>query len=380
VILFVIVGRLGKTLTTSKLIPIIDTKLFEKIYVFKEKRGDPIEGVKYITIPDNLLTRTIFRPRLLRRLYELLQIIYYSIYLHPDVINAYQLVPKGWNGFLAAKISKSICITSMIGGFPELETYLKFKKLGKKINLYVLRHSDFVTTKGITVTEYIIKHGIDPSNISAFNGSINTNIYNSKIEQNRNIDLIFVGTFRELKGPNRFVMIVKALSRLYPDIKAIMLGDGDLYKSTLSLINNVGLEHNIVLKGYVEDTYNYYQQTKIIIMPSQNEGLSTAMLEAMACGCVPIVSNVGCQNEAVKHRYNGFLVENYQDIEKYVYYIKYLLTNPNQLNTMSTRCQNFIERKYSSHAQAEIYSNIISNTLNKSYSNKKKKVILNIEN
>ncbi len=358
--LFIIVGRLGKTLTTSKLIPIVETNLFNKIYVFREEKGDSINGVDYITIPNNIWLRTIFKPTLLRRLYELLEIVYYAICLRPDIINSFQLVPKGWNGFLAAKISRSVCITSMIGGYPEFDTYLRFRKIGKIINIFVLNNSDFVTTKGEKVTKYIIKNGVKSSNIQTFNGSINLNIYNSNKVKKRNIDLIFVCTFSELKGPDRFVRIVKEISFLYPDIKAVMLGNGYLYLSIITLIKSLGLEHNIIMEGFVEDTYNFYQQSKIIIMPSRSEGLSSAMLEAMACGCVPIVSDVGCQNEAVINEYNGFLVENYKDLEKYVNYVEYLLSEPDKLNLMSARCQDIIQQKYSPQAQSEIYSNIIS--------------------
>lgn len=47
----------------------------------------------------------------------------------------------------------------------------------------------------------------------------------------------------------------------------------------------------------------------IFLMPSRFEGLPMALLEAMACGCVPVVSNRGSIPAVVDDGHNGFLVE-----------------------------------------------------------------------
>ena len=52
-----------------------------------------------------------------------------------------------------------------------------------------------------------------------------------------------------------------------------------------------------------------------------------AMLEAMACGCVPVVSNVGNIRDAARHAENAFLVNDYTDIKSFAKYIHSLLSD-----------------------------------------------------
>src|SRR5678816_1608085 len=63
----------------------------------------------------------------------------------------------------------------------------------------------------------------------------------------------------------------------------------------------------------------------IFLMPSRYEGLSMALLEAMAAGCVPIVSNRGSMPTVVEDGRNGFLVDP-GDITQIVGKLKFLLS------------------------------------------------------
>ena len=48
---------------------------------------------------------------------------------------------------------------------------------------------------------------------------MDTNLFNYKQEINKDIDIIFVGTFRKLKGPDRIVMMSNDLKKYFPNIK-----------------------------------------------------------------------------------------------------------------------------------------------------------------
>jgi glycosyltransferase involved in cell wall biosynthesis len=63
----------------------------------------------------------------------------------------------------------------------------------------------------------------------------------------------------------------------------------------------------------------------IFLLPSRFEGLSLALLEAMAAGCVPIVSSRGSMPSVVEDGHNGFLIEP-GDIVQLVGRLKFLLS------------------------------------------------------
>ena len=95
-------------------------------------------------------------------------------------------------------------------------------------------------------------------------------------------------------------------------------------------------------------------------MPSRSEGLPMAMLEAMSCGCVPVISNVGNVKDAAHDGENAFVVDDYLDIEAFVDRIHQLLDDEELRNEMSKNCVKLILEKYTLEKQTEIAKNIIN--------------------
>jgi glycosyltransferase involved in cell wall biosynthesis len=126
------------------------------------------------------------------------------------------------------------------------------------------------------------------------------------------------------------------------------------------MIETLGLSHSISIEGYIEKPEGYLQRAKIILMPSRSEGLSTAMLEAMACGCVPVVSNVGCMNEAAIQAETALIVNNYLDIESYTASVLLLLRDSSMLASLSRKASVFVRERYCIEAQARVFTKIIT--------------------
>lgn len=76
-------------------------------------------------------------------------------------------------------------------------------------------------------------------------------------------------------------------------------------------IKNLPKKKNIIYLPNVpyEKMPEVYQQVDALLLPSYREGLSLALLEAMACGLPIIAFNVSSMPEAVEHQKGGFLVE-----------------------------------------------------------------------
>lgn len=341
--------------------PIQATGLFRRIIVFSEKKGYAYPDVQYITL-DFLGKISILRLRqFIRILVEPIQLIYYALKLRPGLINSYQLVPKAYYNFLASSITRSTCMISSIGGIPEVKTYLKFPHFFESINIFVLKHTDIVTTKGYAVTNYIKKKGVKPEKIFTFNGAIDTSIYYNQ-NLRRDIDVLFVGSLIEVKGPDRFVKIIKILYSRHIRISAVMLGDGNMRNAINDLIEENELQGIIKMPGFIENPLAYFRRAKILLMPSRSEGLSTAMLEAMACGCVPVISNVGCMTEAAINEYNSLVVDDYKDISAYVNSISHLLDNTEKLKKLSLEATSLVQAVYSIENQCRIFKMILKST------------------
>ena len=105
---------------------------------------------------------------------------------------------------------------------------------------------------------------------------------------------------------------------------------GEIHKSGKNKLNkvikNLNLGENIIFLGYVpgEELVRLYNTADLFIRFRWCEGFGLPSLEAMACGCPVIVSNVGSLPEVVGDA--GVLV-NVDDMEEWVEKIYYILTH-----------------------------------------------------
>ena len=296
--IFLVVGRLGKNLVASKALPVVSSGIFSKIYIFSEEPGLAVDGVKYIILPDFVRhIRPGFLKRIIRIIYEPLQLTFYAWRLRPAIIHGYYTIPKGLNSLIASKMSGSKCIISIIGGKEEIERSLFIKRFSQPFNMWFLKKAHHVTTKGRKTMNTCLAMDLRRKKISVFNGAIDTRRFCYQGEK-KDIDLLFAGYFDEYKGPQRALEIIRRVSEEIPGIRALFIGKGPLFLSTREKARELGLSENITFAGYVNDAEKYFKRSHILLFPSANEGLSTAMLEAMACRCVTITSDVGNQTEA----------------------------------------------------------------------------------
>jgi len=120
----------------------------------------------------------------------------------------------------------------------------------------------------------------------------------------------FVGRLNEIKNlgtlVDGFSIAYEALKRVC-NPKLILVGDGVQRKILLNKSRELHIEDSVLFPGDVADVRPYLQQSDVFVLPSWTEGLSNALLEAMACGLPVIVSNVGGNKEVITHKENGLL-------------------------------------------------------------------------
>lgn len=90
--------------------------------------------------------------------------------------------------------------------------------------------------------------------------------------------------------------------------KLNIIGDGELKKELLDYVKRENLiEVNFL--GVVKDVENYLKSSQIYIMSSIYEGLSLSLIEASVSGISVICTDVGSNDEIIKDRINGIIVE-----------------------------------------------------------------------
>lgn len=147
----------------------------------------------------------------------------------------------------------------------------------------------FVSTE--TKDDFIFKRFINKKSIILAN-YVNADevIEKSQLTQSQDIfDVIYLGRFEDVKNPLFFVELVKQLVENNDNLKAVMVGDGILFKEAQDAIASYGLEANIKLMGYQNNPYPILKNSKILVIPSLWEGFGLNAVESMILG-VPVVA------------------------------------------------------------------------------------------
>ncbi len=141
-------------------------------------------------------------------------------------------------------------------------------------------------------------------------------------ETAKKYDLVFSGRLVKSKGIFLLLKAIKSIKHQASSIKLVIVGSGPLEGKIRKYIKKNKLENNVVFSGWlatVDDLAKVYNQSKIFVMPSFNEGGPRTPLEAMACKVPVITSRVGIMIDIIKSGENGLFINwDTKDIAKKV--------------------------------------------------------------
>lgn len=152
--------------------------------------------------------------------------------------------------------------------------------------------------------------------------------------------IVFAGRLCEQKRPFLLAEILKKVQKQGLKFSVLIIGDGELKGEFENLINHYNLTRNVRLLGSVshERWLEILSVADIFLMPSQYEGISIALLEAIASGVVPVVAKVGGQEEIVTQDLGILVQHGDNELKEYVNAVCQLVSNPKELKEKSQQC------------------------------------------
>lgn len=174
-----------------------------------------------------------------------------------------------------------------------------------------LKQADKIITVSNATKEYVLSLGANPNKIKVLHNGVDLKRFKPlplvKAEMRKKLgipkDAKVVLTVRRLVYKNGVDTLIDAANlavKKKPNLVFIIAGKGPDMASVQSQIEQLGLEKNIKLTGFVadQDLSLYYNTADLFVLPSKSgEGLPLVALEAMACGLPVIATNVGGINE-----------------------------------------------------------------------------------
>jgi glycosyltransferase involved in cell wall biosynthesis len=230
-------------------------------------------------------------------------------------------------------------------------------RLRQAVKLWTVRNlSDAV----VTVSDYLrnllvaagfpakkvvrIYNGIAPEKFSATgNGHL-------RRELNCHNGEILVGTVanvRQSKGHEYLIRAAHRLSREYPQVRFLAVGDVDskLGAPLFRLVEELGLQDRFYFLGFRPDVPQILNELDMFVLPSTSEGFPLVALEAMAAAKPMVVTRSGGPQEVVEDGRTGFLVSP-GSAEELADGIRRLLADPDRGRRMGQEAKAKLQREF----------------------------------
>ncbi len=180
--------------------------------------------------------------------------------------------------------------------------------------------------------EYVPGVGIDIDKINSIQG----NKEELCKELNISSDSILLLSVGELNDNKNHKVVIQALPDLPSKIHYIICGIGPLKEQHEQLANELKVSERLHLLGYRSDVIKIMKSCDIFVFPSKREGLSVALMEAMASNLPCIASNIRGNNDLIQNSKNGFVYK-FDDHKGYKDGIKWIIENREKAKEICNR-------------------------------------------
>lgn len=119
---------------------------------------------------------------------------------------------------------------------------------------------------------------------------------------------VFTGRLHAGKGLVELLDAWRLIANQRPQATLWLVGEGPLHDDLRARIEALGLGEQVVLAGAFDDVADVLASADVYFLPSREEGMSVALLEAMALGLPVIASDIPGNRQIVEHEQQGLLV------------------------------------------------------------------------
>lgn len=205
--------------------------------------------------------------------------------------------------------------------------------------------------------------GLSPDRVFRLQNAVDTDSCRPPLVDERATlrTIVFVGSLGNRKNP---FAVLRALANLqdtgFADAHAIFVGpftDEAAKARFMSLRGDLGLGKSVELTGFRSDVVPFLHQASVFVLPSGQEGLPGALVEAMSAGLPTVVTDVGSMGETVTAAGCGFVVD--EDDASLQRAITHIWTSPGQWADFSARGREYALEHFGLDLVANRYQEVL---------------------
>jgi len=232
----------------------------------------------------------------------------------PDVIFNYWLYPDGYAAVRAGKILGVPAIVGSIGS--------DLRRITDPFTRHYVTKTVRAADAVVTVSEELRRRAIDlgaaPDKVTTIVNGCDTSIFRffgrSEARRETGCDeswrlILYVGSLLAAKGLSELVDAFAALARSIPEARLALVGEGRFRGAMEQRAAAAGVLDRILFPGKIasRQVASWICAADVFCLPSYSEGCPNVIVEALACGCPVVATNVGGIPELCNER-SGILV------------------------------------------------------------------------
>jgi len=252
-------------------------------------------------------------------------------------------------GGLAAKRAKLKKIIYRRGSAIPIKNTLINRYFFKNILTNVLTNSEATkltinkNNKNLFPNEKIkvIPNGI---NINHFNQLPHKSLYETEQET---FILGNLGRMVFQKNQEFLLEVALKLKKSKLPFKLLIGGTGKLEEEIKQKINELNLEKEVILLGFIENPKDFMMNLDVFLLSSRWEGFGYVLAEAMLCEKPAIAFDISSNSQIIESNLNGFLTP-FNNVNDFCNKIEFLMNNPQKVKEMGEYGRLKIEKEFDS--------------------------------
>jgi glycosyltransferase involved in cell wall biosynthesis len=171
-----------------------------------------------------------------------------------------------------------------------------------------------------------------------------------------------VGSLYPVKGHRFLLEAMPELLRRWPKAVLLVIGRGELDVSLKEQVEQLAIGANVHFLGMRQDVPRLLSVLEAFVLPSLSEGLSLALLEAMASGKPVVATRVGGNPELIDHGRTGFLVQP-EDARDLAANLVKLLSDPGMMQQFGRQGAERVRQRFSMGQMVDRYRDLYARSL-----------------
>lgn len=253
---------------------------------------------------------------------------------------------------------------------------------GRQVNVrpYVPGNGDYVESLRLTFEEAAAVHcvseaikqealafGLDPAKAWVIRPAVDPNFFCPDNENRPASDVFRVVTVGALIWRKAYEYALSAIRALVDQGISVhfeIIGDGPERQRVLYTIDDLCLTEHVQLSGKLApaEVRDHLQRADAFLLASHSEGISNAVLEAMACGLPVVTTDCGGMREAVTDGVEGFVVP-VRDPVAMAEALRKLALDPELRESMGVRARERVLREFTLEQQTEQFLSLYRHVL-----------------